>query len=104
MTRGITAAAVAVAFALMGCSGGEADAGATLACRSFRETAADYPTLTSSELRDRLADIDDDAKLSDEPGIAPAARAMIVAATSGTEDELVDAVNQMGEACEQADA
>lgn len=100
-TRVIGVAAVAVALA--GCGGGdEADAGATLACRGFRQVATDYEKLTRSELRDRLSDVDDDAQLSDEPGVATSARALVVALTSGTEAQTVEAINSMGNACQDA--
>lgn len=95
--RGLAALVVGV-----GCSGSEdTDGGAFLACRAFRETAADYETLTATELRDRLADIDDDAEVADDADVRESARAMIVAATSGTDDELATAVLAMGEACDR---
>lgn len=101
------AGAALAAVAVCGCGGGtdrpDSDAGALLACRSFFQVAEDYDTFTGDEFRDRLRGIDNDAKVSEEPGVATSARAMIVAATGGTEPELVAAINAMNDACHQLD-
>lgn len=97
-----TAAAVLIA-GLAACStDGDGDAGGMLACRNFRSTANDYDTLNASELRSRLRGIDDNAKISDNPSIRTAGRALIVADTSGTTNDMIDAVNAMTSACAAA--
>ncbi len=91
------------------CSGGtddadEPDGGAQLACRAFYDLADDYSdgVVAPSELRDRIKGIEDDASVSEEPGVAQAARAMLVAATSGGEAEISAGVLQMDAACSAA--
>ncbi len=103
MKRRQIGALVVATWALAACSQQGADSGATLACRTFRQVAADYETLTANELRDRLRDVDGNAQISEETGIATSARAMLVAATSGTEQELVAAVTSMNSACDNAE-
>lgn len=97
---------MAVCVALVACNDSGADSGAQLACRHFRDAANDYSDgiLTMDELRGRLVDVDDDAQLSDEPGISSNARRMLAAATAGNESDLADAVTAFNAACESADA
>lgn len=77
----------------------EDDAGAVLACRALRETAADYETLTRDELRGRLRGIDRHARVSDESEVREASREMLVAVTDGDDVALGVAVQRMDRAC-----
>lgn len=99
----ISLVAAVAAFGATGCSGGEdEDAGAFLACRGFRSVASDYDTLSADEVRDRLRDVYDDAKISELPAIREAGRQLMETNTSGSTTEQVDAVTAMGQACEAA--
>jgi hypothetical protein len=75
------------------------DASAQLACRDFYDVAGEADLITDAELRDRLQDIWNTAEVSETPGIAEAARAMLAAATSGDVDALEVAVDDMSAAC-----
>lgn len=91
-----------MAAALLGCSGTDrpdTDSAALLACRDFYAVANEYETFTPDEFRSRLQDIDRNAKVSDETGIASSSRAMLVAATAGDDGDLIDAINAMNDAC-----
>jgi hypothetical protein len=82
----------------------EADASAQLACRHFRNVAADYSAglLTMTELRGKLQEVNDDASVSQEPGIASSARGMLAAITAGDDAALATQVIAMSRACDQA--
>lgn len=53
--------------------------------------------LTDAELREKLQEVHDDARVSDVPGIASNARAMLAGATSGSVP--ASAVEGFGDAC-----
>lgn len=82
----------------------DADASAELACRHFRNVAADYSDghLTLVELRDKLVEVNDDAQYSDEPGVASSASLMLAAITAANLEELATHVAAMGRACDRA--
>lgn len=111
LTAGIstsaTAATLAVVLALSACGATEpqpGDPSARLACSDFRATAKDQTDgiLTRAELRSRLQDVNDHARVSEEPGIPGAARDMLAAVTADNDPDLAAAVRSMGEACEAA--
>lgn len=90
-------------LALGACGGSaEADSGALLACSDFRSAARDSNDglLTDEELRGKLKDIESNASVSEEPGVASSARAMLAAATAGDVDGLAVAVERMADACD----
>lgn len=102
-------ALVAAVIGLASCSGGAgntggADSGAQLACSHFRNVATDYNAgvLTASELRDKLKQVDDDAQISGEPGVATAARQLLAASTAGNENEMARQVTALNAACTAA--
>lgn len=99
------ALALAIYGAVRGGSDDEPDAGAKLACRHFRNVARDFSdgVLTVPEFRDKLKEVDDDASVSEEPGIASGARRMLAAVTAMDDAELADAVTDFGDACAAAD-
>lgn len=75
------------------------DASARLACDHFRQVAADYRdgVLTGDELRIKLQEVHDNARVSDVPGIASNGREMLAGATSGSVPD--SAVRGFGDAC-----
>ncbi len=79
----------------------DADGGAVLACRGIRNVASDYRDgqLTFGELRSALQDVEDDASVSEEPGIAASARAMVAAVTARNDQDLGAAISDMDRAC-----
>jgi len=99
---------IGVLLLVASCGGNEdePDGGARLACMHFRNVAADYSdgVLTIDELRDKLAEVEDDASVSEEPGIASAARAMLAAITQGDMDGLAEQIPQFDAACKIAGA
>jgi hypothetical protein len=102
-TIGVVLGAVMLVVAVA-CGDDGADASATLACGHFRNVARDQTDglLTRSELRGKLAEVERDARFSEEPGIARAARDMVAAATAGDDAALAEAVTRFGSACESA--
>jgi hypothetical protein len=82
----------------------EGDASAQLACSHFFNVARDASAgiLTEAELREKLKEVNDDARVSDVSGVRNAAQAMLAAATSGDADSFTDAVTAMGDACRAA--
>lgn len=80
----------------------EGDAAAQLACDHFRNVAGDASQgiLTEAELREKLAEVDDDAQISEVDGVRNAARAMLRAVTQGDSEALSDAVEEMDAACD----
>lgn len=91
-----------VVLAACGGDDGEPDASAKLACRDFRNVAADVSAgiVADSELRGKMQIIHENAEVSEEPGIASNATAMLAAATDFDDDELARAVTAFGSACE----
>ena len=76
------------------------DASARLACRDFYGIARDADLVTNAELRGRVQDMyDSHASVSETPGIAEAARAMLATLTSGDVGAFGDAVSDMDAAC-----
>lgn len=85
-------------------SSSDGDASSRLACSHFFNVAGDASAglLTETELREKLKEVNDNAKVSDVAGVRNAARAMLAAATSGNADAFTDAVTSMGNACRSA--
>jgi hypothetical protein len=77
------------------------DASARLACDHFRNIADDAAAgiLAETEVRKKLREVHDDARLSSTPGIASGAQAMLAAVTTGTGDDLTTAVHRFRSAC-----
>jgi hypothetical protein len=85
-------------------SSNDGDASSRLACSHFFNVASDASAgvLTDAELREKLKEVNNDAKVSDVAGVRNAARAMLAAATSGDGDAFTTAVTAMGNACRAA--
>lgn len=85
-------------------SSGEGDASSRLACSHFFNVANDATAgvLTVEELREKLKEVNDNAKVSEAPGIRESARAMLAAVTSDDGDGFLEAVEAMGDACRAA--
>lgn len=88
-------------------SNDEPDSGAKLACGDFRATAQDQTDglLTAGELRSEIQGVQDNARLSEEPGVADAGRDLLAAVTEAGQDvhdnpALADAVTAFGTTCE----
>jgi hypothetical protein len=81
------------------------DASARLACGHFYNVLGDVRdgVLTDFELREKLREIHDTARVSETPGIASSAQAMLAAATTGTSSDVLDAASRMVDACEDVD-
>jgi hypothetical protein len=77
------------------------DASARLACEHFRNIADDAAAgiLADTEVRKKLQEVHDDARLSSTPEIASGAEAMLAAVTTGTGDNLTAAVRRFGASC-----
>jgi hypothetical protein len=119
MMIGGGAAAVALVVALVAFTGGDdepvepapgfiddsppaaqpSDASARLACEHFRNVAGDVTAgiLTGPELREKLQEVHETARVSENEGIASGAQAMLAGATSG--EGFADAINEFGESC-----
>jgi hypothetical protein len=80
----------------------EPDASAKLACRHFRNVMGDLEILSTPELRTKVQEIHDNARVSEEPGVAPAAREMLAAATADDGERFLQAVGEMHGACADA--
>lgn len=93
---------VLLLFSAASCGGSDdVDGGGVLACRDLQDAAEDYVdgVLTEVELRERLADIEENASMSDDPVIASSARSALAAATSGDVAGLTTAIETMSTAC-----
>jgi hypothetical protein len=86
-------------------SGNEPDAGAKLACTHFRNVAGDVSAgiLTLPEVRDKLREVYDTARVSSAPGIATGAQEMLAAITAGDLDDLARDVRAFAGACNSLD-
>jgi hypothetical protein len=78
------------------------DASAQLACTHFHNIRGDVQAgiLTDAELRKKLKEVYNDAWVSETPGVAPAATAMLRAITQGDETEFPSAVANFIAACD----
>ena len=78
------------------------DSSAFLACRHFRNVAADASAgiLTDAELRTKLQEVYDDARLSEDRAIVEWGERMLAAVTRGDMDAFSTSVSAFGEACE----
>lgn len=79
----------------------KADASAELGCGHFRNIMGDVDAgiLTDAELRTKFKEVYDTAYVSENPGIAEDARAMLAAITAGDGDPLVAAATAFSAAC-----
>lgn len=101
----IIAVLAALGMSLVACGeSDEGDASANLACRHFRNIAADVRDnqLTDAELREKLQEVEEDARVSEEPGIPQAGRNLVAAITTNDPEALLEAVSDMDAACDQA--
>lgn len=71
-------------------------------CRHFRNVIGDIDVLTTVELREKLKEVDDKARYSEDPGIPEGSRAMLAAVTADDGEALLAAVGEFSGACEQA--
>jgi hypothetical protein len=89
-----------------GSGSSKGDDSAFLACRSFRDLASQVSdgVLTEREVRDKLREVYDDARISETTGIAQSAKKMLrVITEQGYEaPELAAAVRSMSRACTKA--
>lgn len=85
-------------------SSNDVDASLRLACSHFYNVASDVTVgiLTEAEVREKLREVYDDAKVSDVAGVRSAAQAMLVAITSGDGDAFGAAVRAMDKNCRAA--
>jgi hypothetical protein len=85
-------------------SSNDGDASSRLACSHFFNVAGDASAglLTEAELREKLKEVNDDARVSEVAGVRNAAQAMLAAITSGDADAFTAAVTTMGNACRTA--
>lgn len=114
--RGVVLVVVALVVIAGGCSSSNSgsaqrapssssgDASSRLACSHFFNVASDASAglFTVDELREKLKEVHDDAKVSDVAGVRNAARAMLAAAASIDTDAFTEAVTAMGDACRKA--
>lgn len=101
--------ATLVLLTVAGCGGGSGDsaeedtddAPAELACAHFRNVAGDASSglLTDAELREKLKEVHDNARLSDTPEIRQHSEAMLAAVTQGDTESASDAISSFSEAC-----
>lgn len=77
------------------------DASATLACQHFGNVLGDIRDgiLTGEEARQKLVEVNDDAKYSDDLQVRTSSKTLLAAFTSGTSDEVSTATNSLIEAC-----
>lgn len=82
------------------------DAGARLACSHWRNVVADLQAgiLSPGEVREKARELHDDARLSDEPGIAEHSEAMLRAATADEGEAFMSAAEDFTAACSRAGA
>lgn len=82
---------------------GNGDASADLACTHFRNVARDYSDglLTEDELRGKLQEVWNDARVSEHAAIVENSRRMLADITQGGIDhpDLPDAIDAFGSAC-----
>jgi len=101
--------AVAATLALAGCSSDTpaatsptiADASAELGCAHFRNVMGDISKgiLTDAEIRTKIQQVYDTARVSENPGIAPDAQAMLAAATANDGTAFASAAADFAKAC-----
>lgn len=99
---GVALAGMAALASSIGVDEGEAshlDPLGRSACYGAYELSRDADLLTDAEIRERVQDIYDDARYSDVPGVAPAARRLLAAATSVDVDAFSAAASDLAESC-----
>lgn len=102
-------AALTLLVALVGCGGSDSDANessdapAEMACMHFRNVAGDASSglLTDDELRSKLQEVHDDARLADSPEIRQQSEAMLAAVTQGDSQTASEAVQGFSAACSE---
>lgn len=105
------AAALTLAAALVGCGGGgsdadeSSDAPAEMACMHFRNVAGDAASglLTDDELRSKLQEVHDDARLADTAEIREQSEAMLAAVTQRDSQRASEAIEAFSAACAELD-
>lgn len=77
------------------------DASATLACQHFSNVLGDIRDgiLTGDEARQKLVEVNDDARYSEDLQVRNSSKALLAAFTSGTPDEVSTATNSLVQAC-----
>jgi len=82
------------------------DASARLACGHWYNVRSDITdgVLTVPEMRQKLQEVHDDARVSEHPGIAEGARDMLAAVTADDPESFGDAAGRFNGACSSVDA
>lgn len=82
-----------------------ADASARLACPHFRNIAGDAADglITGPELREKIKEVEDNASVSEVPGLSESGRRLLRAVTQGDADEFIAAVDAFSEKCASVD-
>lgn len=85
-------------------TGDDRDGAAELACRHFRNIAADASAglMTDSEIREKFQQVQSNSDYAEVPGMRAAGRALVAAWTSGTVQTKTDAVNAFDASCKSA--
>jgi len=82
----------------------EADASTQASCEHFRNIMNDVGQgiLNDAELRDKLKEVNDSARVSERADIRAGGVAMLSAITTGTAEDLLKAAGQFDKACDRA--
>lgn len=77
------------------------DASADLACTHFQNIVSDYTDgiLTRDELRTKMVEVESDARNSDTPGVALAAKEVLAGLTARDYDRAAEGVTRLTRAC-----
>jgi len=80
------------------------DASTQVSCEHFRNIMNDVGqgVLNDVELREKLKEVHESATVSDRADIREGGVAMLRAITTGTTEELLEAVGQFDQACDRA--
>lgn len=84
---------------------GEDDAAARAACRHWSNVASDATRglLTDAELREKIREVYDSGRVSDDSGIALGSERLLASVTSGTVADFAAAADAFGAACSSVD-
>lgn len=80
------------------------ESSARVACTHFRNVVGDADILSDAELREKIAEVHESARVSEEPGIAAGSREMLSTITGGDVDGFGAAVGEFAAACQAAGA
>ena len=80
-------------------AGAEADTSAARACRHFYNIMGEIDVLSVPELREKLKEVNDDARYSETQGIPEGTRAMLAAITADDGEALLRSTGEFYAAC-----